>query len=147
MELNKLLKENLIKMDLNSKTKDEVLEELVELLIQGGVVEDKGKFLEVLKERERITTTGIGMGIAIPHGKDSTVLTPAVAFGKSELGIDYDSLDGEPAKLFFLIAVPEGGNNEHLAILSKLSRKLIHEEVRMKLFAAKTYQEILKAFE
>jgi PTS system nitrogen regulatory IIA component len=85
--------------------------------------------------------------IAIPHGKDNTVVKPALAFGLSKSGIDYKSMDGEPAKIFFLIAVPEKSDNMHLQILSTISRKLMHEEVREKLYNSKTYEDILKAFE
>lgn len=146
MELQKLLTSQNVIFDLISTTKRDVISELIQVLGNEGMVSDVEKFTKVVMAREEITSTGIGMGIAIPHGKSNFVNQPAVVFGKSLKGIEYDSLDNEPAKLFFLIAVPEESDNEHLKILSHLSRKLIHESVRNKLESAQTYDEIINAF-
>src|SRR5699024_4849458 len=99
----------------------------------------------VLK-REKEGTTGIGMGVAIPHGKSKTVQQPTLVFGKSKGGIEYDSLDGNPVYLMFLIAVPENSSDEHLKILSHLSRKLMREEIRNQLMNLEQKSEFYTIF-
>lgn len=86
------------------------------------------------------------MGIAIPHGKSSAVKEASIVFGRSNKGIDYDSMDGKPAHLFFLIAVPEESSDLHLRALSEISRKLMHNDVREQLFKAETFEDFIKAF-
>jgi PTS system nitrogen regulatory IIA component len=147
MDISELLTKERVKFDLKSDSKEKVLDELISLLYKDGIIKDDKRFKQVVMKREEEFSTGIGMGIAIPHGKDNTVVKPALAFGLSKSGIDYKSMDGEPAKIFFLIAVPEKSDNMHLQILSTISRKLMHEEVREKLYNSKTYEDILKAFE
>lgn len=146
MELRQLLRPQLVEPSLRADTKIDVISELVKILAGEGLVTNTEEFTKVVMAREELGSTGVGMGIAIPHGKSGFVKEPAVVFGKSQKGIDYDSLDGEPAKLFFLIAVPEESNDEHLKILSGLSRKLMHEDVRSKLEAAESYEEVINAF-
>lgn len=141
--LTDLFTEELMIKELNSTTKQEVLKEMVELLDQNNKLKNKKKFLKAVMKREAEFSTGIGMGVAIPHGKSNGVKEPALVFARSKAGIDYDSMDGNPAHLFFLIAVPESANDEHLNILSMLSRKLMHEEVRQKLLNASSYDEII----
>jgi fructose-specific phosphotransferase system IIA component len=97
--------------------------------------------------REAQSTTGIGMGIAIPHGKSNAVKKTSIAFGRSERGVDFQSLDSELAHLFFLIAVPEDAKDEHLRLLSQLSRKLVHQEVRQRLMETGSKEEVLKILE
>src|SRR5690606_36915329 len=104
-------------------------------------------FKQAILAREEQSTTGIGDGIAIPHAKTSAVKEPAVAFGRTKTGADFDSLDGKPAHLFFMIAAPEGANNTHLEVLSRLSSILIKEEVREKLMTAETKDDILAIFD
>jgi len=96
--------------------------------------------------REKEFSTGIGMGIAIPHAKDSSVKEAALTLGISKAGIDYEALDGSLAHIFFLIAVPAESNDVHLKVLSYISRKLMHQEIRDRLLSAATYEEILAAF-
>lgn len=146
MELKDLLTKERVEFQLKSKNKLDVIDELVDILYKDGKLKDKEKFKKVVIKREEEFTTGIGMGIAIPHGKDNSVVEPALAFGLSKDGIDYDSMDGNPAHIFFLIAVPEKSNDEHLKILSMLSRKLMHEEVRKNLMTAVTYEDVINAF-
>lgn len=110
---------------------DEILQELVDVLDNGGALENKDEFLKVVKAREAISSTGLEEGIAIPHGKTKAVKKPAVAFGRSE-GVDFNSLDGEPSKLFFMIAAPEDATDSHIETLSKLTDKLLDDEVREK---------------
>ncbi|SNX53578.1 fructose PTS transporter subunit IIA [Thermoanaerobacterium sp. RBIITD] len=117
--IEKILDKDMMIFDLKSKDKLSVLKELINLLVSKGIVTDSDKFLDVVLKREEEYTTGIGMGIAIPHGKSSLVKRAALVFGKSKEGIDYDSMDGKPAHLFFLIAAPENSDNLHLKILAK----------------------------
>ncbi|MGL4897295.1 MAG: PTS fructose transporter subunit IIABC, partial [Cetobacterium sp.] len=137
-----MLEKKYIKLKLTGKTKDEILQELVDILDDGGALENKDEFLKVVKAREATSSTGLEEGIAIPHGKTKAVKKPAVAFGRSE-GVDFNSLDGEPSKLFFMIAAPEDATDSHIETLSKLTNKLLDDEVREKLENAKTEDEIL----
>ncbi|MEG0561446.1 MAG: fructose-specific PTS transporter subunit EIIC [Cetobacterium sp.] len=131
-----------IKLKLTGKTKDEILEELVEVLNAGGALNDKDEFLKVVKQREATSSTGLEEGIAIPHGKTTAVKIPAVAFGRSE-GVDFDSLDGEKSKLFFMIAAPEDATDSHIETLSKLTSKLLDDELRERLEKASTEDEVI----
>jgi nitrogen PTS system EIIA component len=133
--------------ELKSSTKSEVLDELIDILDSDEKITDKKAFKEEVLKREEIFSTGIGMGIAIPHGKSSTVKEASIVFGKSPNGIDYDSMDGEPAYLFFLIAVPLGAEDTHLKALSEISRKLMHNDVREKLKEVKTFEEFITIFD
>lgn len=133
--------------DLKASTKDEVIDELIDILAEDAKITNKGEFLEAVLDREKQFSTGIGMGIAIPHGKSAAVKEASIVFGKSEKGIDYQSMDDEPAHLFFLIAVPKEANDLHLKALSEISRRLMHSEVREQLLKAQSFEELIKAFE
>ncbi|ADV78786.1 MAG TPA: PTS fructose transporter subunit IIA [Thermoanaerobacter sp.] len=146
MEIKDVLNEKMMVFDLKAKDKNGVLEELVSVLKENGVVDDEEGFLEVVKRREEEFSTGIGYGVAIPHGKSSLVKKPAIVFGKSRQGIDYNSMDGKPAHLFFLIAVPDNSDELHLKVLAELSRSLMHKEVREELEKALTPEEVINAF-
>lgn len=146
MDISELLTESRIIFDLKSTDKEGVLDELINLLSNDNIITDKEQYKKAVLKREEEFTTGIGMGIAIPHGKSPAVKAPALAFGLSKKGVDYKSMDGKPANIFFLIAVPEKSDNTHLQILSMLSRKLMHEDVRSALYNAKTYKDVLEAF-
>ena len=143
MNLNELLTVKQIKLELTSKTKEDVIIEMVKILDENNRLIDKDKYLKAVIDREKEFSTGIGMGVAIPHGKSSGVKEPALIFGRSVTGIDYESMDDEPAHLFFLIAVPEESSNEHLKILSQISRKLMHKELRDSLMKASSEQEVI----
>ncbi len=144
MEILKIIKKEYMNLALKAQSKNEVIEELANLLDQAGVVEDIEKLIHDIKIRESLSTTGIGFKIAIPHAKSKYIKEPAIAFGKSKQGIDYDSMDGLDAKLFFLICMPEQGGNMHLKALAKLSRNLIHESFRNALENATTKEEVLE---
>ncbi|WP_291256290.1 fructose-specific PTS transporter subunit EIIC [Fusobacterium sp.] len=141
-----MLSKEFIKMNLTGKNKNEILEEMVDILDKGGVLNDKEEYLRVVKEREATSSTGLEEGIAIPHGKTKAVKKATIAFGKSETGVDFNSLDGEKARLFFMIAAPEGTTDEHIEMLSKITNKLLNDEFREKLDNAKTEDEIIKLF-
>ncbi|MHC1684777.1 MAG: fructose-specific PTS transporter subunit EIIC [Clostridiaceae bacterium] len=143
MKITELLKKDTIILDLNSSAKAEVIEELVSKLNDAGRLNDKEEYKKAILAREEQFSTGIGDGIAIPHAKTSAVKTPALAFGRSKNGVDYDSLDGAPAYIFFMIAASEGAHSDHIETLSRLSTLLMNEDFRKKLLEAKTEDEIL----
>ena len=146
MNIQDLLSASRVKFTLQSQNKMEVIDELIEILDADGKLSDKDKYKEAVLRREKEFSTGIGMGIAIPHAKDSSVKEAALTLGISKEGINYEALDGTPAHLFFLIAVPADSNDVHLKVLSYISRKLMHQEVRDRLMSAKTYEDVLSAF-
>ncbi|AKL94836.1 PTS system fructose-specific EIIABC component FruA [Clostridium aceticum] len=147
MEIKDVLDTKLMILDIKSQSKKEVVKELIKPLVKEGIVKNQDSFFETIMHRETLSTTGIGMGIAIPHGKSDMVTRPSIVFGKSKEGVDYEALDGEPSYIFFLIAVPEGSDNEHLKVLSQLSRKLMHEETRTKLMQATSEEEVIRVFD
>lgn len=136
-----------VSFNLKASTKDEVLEELIQILINDGKIIDKDEFKKAVLKREEEFSTGIGMGIAIPHGKSSAVKEASIVFGRSSKGIDYQSMDDEPAHLFFLIAVPEQSSDLHLRALSEISRKLMHADIRERISNADTFEDFIKVFE
>ncbi|MBP2033282.1 PTS system fructose-specific IIA component/PTS system nitrogen regulatory IIA component [Clostridium algifaecis] len=136
-----------VSFDLKATNKDEVINELIQILYDDGKIIDKDKFRGAVLKREQEFSTGIGMGIAIPHGKSNAVKEASIAFGRSSSGIDYESMDEKPAHLFFLIAVPEESSDVHLRALSEISRKLMHTETREKLFKVQSFEEFIKVFE
>ncbi|MES3703120.1 fructose-specific PTS transporter subunit EIIC [Staphylococcus arlettae] len=142
MRITELLTLDTIAMDVEATNKNGVIDELVNQLNQAGKLNDVEAYKEAIHQREGQSTTGIGEGIAIPHAKVAAVETPAIAFGKSKAGIDYQSLDMQPAHLFFMIAAPEGGAQTHLDALAKLSGILMDEQVRADLLAAETPEEV-----
>lgn len=136
-----------VNFNLKSRNKDEVISELIDILYEDGKVTDKEALKTAVVNREKEFSTGIGMGIAIPHGKCSAVKEAAITFGISKEGIDYGSMDDKPAHLFFLIAVPEESSDIHLRALSEISRKLMHTDVREKIYASNNFDEFIKVFE
>lgn len=117
--------------------------QMVELLAKSGSLEDKKKFKQAILERERLSTTGIGEGIAIPHGKSSAVKRAALAAMVVPQGVDFASADGAPVHLLFMIAVPEEGAELHLEVLERLAAMLMDEDFRKRLTAAKDAAEFL----
>ncbi|MGG3912346.1 PTS fructose transporter subunit IIABC [Rossellomorea vietnamensis] len=144
MRITELLTKDTIQLHISSHLKNGVIDELVSVLDQSGKLQDRDEFKKAILNREAQSTTGIGEGIAIPHAKTSAVKAPAIAFGKSEEGVDYESLDGAPAHLFFMIAATEGANQTHLEALSRLSSMLMDMDVRKALLNAGTKEEILE---
>ncbi|QAT41346.1 PTS sugar transporter subunit IIA [Clostridium sp. JN-9] len=136
-----------VSFDLKAVNKNQAIDELIDILYKDGKISDKEEFKKAVLKREEEFSTGIGMGIAIPHGKSKAVVEPSIAFGKSTKGIDYESMDDKPAYLFFLIAVPEESSDVHLKALSEISRKLMHSEIREMIMNATSFEEFIKAFE
>ncbi|WP_428907983.1 PTS fructose transporter subunit IIABC [Niallia sp. Krafla_26] len=143
MKITELLTKETIHLSLKSTQKTEVMGELITVLDNAGKLNDRHQYKEAILAREAQSTTGVGEGIAIPHAKTNAVKQSAIAFGRSKEGIDFDSFDGQPAQLFFMIAATEGANNTHLEALSRLSTILLKEDVRRELLAASTANEIL----
>ena len=144
MRITELLTKDTIAMDLSASDKNGVIDELVNQLDKAGKLSDVASFKEAIHNRESQSTTGIGEGIAIPHAKVAAVKSPAIAFGKSKEGVDYQSLDMQPAHLFFMIAAPEGGAQTHLDALAKLSGILMDENVRERLIHAESPEKYCK---
>ena len=126
MHIMSFLKPNAVTCDLKAQSKDDVIPDLVDLLVKAGAVRDKHveTITRVLREREALGSTGIGHGVAIPHGKTDMVPDLVSAFGVSRTGVNFDSLDGEPVYLFFLLVAPENSAGPHLKALARISRLL-----------------------
>ncbi|RLB08152.1 MAG: PTS sugar transporter subunit IIA [Deltaproteobacteria bacterium] len=142
MKIIDILDKNCIIEELASQDKKGALEELVSVLVDNDRLKDKEKALQVLLEREKLGSTGIGDGIAIPHGKLKGIKGIICSFGRSKNGIDFQSLDGKPTHLFFLLLAPEDSAGEHLKALARLSRLLKDTQFRERLMEAKTKEEI-----
>jgi len=139
-----LIEQNLIELDLKAKNRDEAIEELSNMAFKAEKISSVEEFMNSVLEREKSYTTGVGNGIAIPHGKCDAVKEVTVVFGRSNCGIEWDSLDGKPVYLVFLLGIPaENAENTHLKILSQLSRKLMDENFVQTLKAASSKDEIL----
>ena len=145
MKITDLLTKDTIVLNMKASSKSEAIDELVGQLDQAGKLENRDEYKQAIQAREEQSTTGIGEGIAIPHAKTSAVKDPAIAFGRSQDGLDYESLDGQPTNLFFMIAASEGANNTHLETLSRLSSYLMDTKFREQLEAAKTEADVIEA--
>lgn len=145
MRITQLLTEQTIILDLKAGSKQEVLAEMISQLDKAGKLTDSKLFQADILAREEQSTTGIGDGIAIPHAKSKAVKSPAIGFGRSREGLDYQSLDGQPAHLFFMIAATEGANDDHLEALSRLATFLMDSKFRDRMLAATTKEEVLQA--
>ena len=146
MKINDILLKELMIMDLQGTTKEGVIDEMIASLSANGIINDVAVYKEGIMKRESQTSTGLGDGIAMPHAKNKAVVKPAVVFAKSAAGVDYASLDGQPAHLFFMIAAPEGANNVHLEVLASLSRLLINPDFTASLKKAQTPEEVQGLF-
>jgi PTS system fructose-specific IIC component len=144
MKITELLTKDTIILNLKSKTKTEVINELVNKLHEAGKLNNKEEYKKAILKREEEFSTGVGEGVAIPHAKTSAVKVPALAFGYSKEGIDYDSLDGQPAHIFFMIAGQDNADNEHLETLSRLSVMLMNEDFKKKLLTIKSKEDLIK---
>ncbi|HVZ80806.1 MAG TPA: PTS sugar transporter subunit IIA [bacterium] len=144
MQILDFLSVDAIKLSLESKNKKDAIKELVEVLFKSGKIKDKKKMVQTLLEREELGSTGIGQGIAIPHGKSDTVSDLAAAFGLSQDGISFDSLDGEPVNIFFMLVAPEGAAGAHLKALARISSLLKDKYFRKSLLSAKSPEDVIK---
>ncbi|WP_382385121.1 fructose-specific PTS transporter subunit EIIC, partial [Ligilactobacillus acidipiscis] len=146
MDIRELLMKDIMIMDLEADTKAGVIDEMVHHYYEKGIIDDEELYKKDILAREEENSTGMGDGIAIPHAHDAAVKKPAVMFARSVKGVDYDSLDGQPAHLFFMIAAPEGGDNTHLQALAALSQVLLDPAVVSSLNDADTPDKVQAIF-
>ncbi|OCH37411.1 PTS fructose transporter subunit IIABC [Vibrio cyclitrophicus] len=139
-----LINQDLIKLSLSADSKEDVFKELIDVLYAQGRISDKAQFLADIKAREEQGNTGFEEGIALPHAKSAAVIKPAVVIGVHKQGIEYGADDGQPSKLFFMIASPDGGDNHHIEVLAELSSKLIEEGFIESFMNAQSEQEALE---
>ena len=147
MKIQDVLNKNVMLFDLQATDKEGVINEMVQSLVDNGVVTDFETFKTGIMNREAQTSTGLGDGIAMPHSKNEAVKKATVLFAKSNKGVDYASLDGQPTDLFFMIAAPEGANDTHLAALAELSKYLMKPGFADKLRQASTPDQVIAAFD
>ncbi len=144
--ISEILDTSCITLSLRSKRKPELIAELVSLLADAGKISDREAVCRTIMERERMSTTGIGDGIAIPHGLTPATEATHMAFGRRVPGAKFDAVDNRPVQLFFLMVGPERAHNEHLRLLSKLARYLHDQQLRKQLLGAKSPEEIVGLF-
>jgi mannitol/fructose-specific phosphotransferase system IIA component (Ntr-type) len=143
--LTDLLTVERIKIPLEGHSKDELLEELVSILVRTEGIQDGASVLNAVRERESILSTGIGHGVAIPHGKSASVPELRMAAGRSAVPVEFDALDGQPVALFFLLVGPESAAGPHIKALSRISRLVRRDDIRSRLVAARSPDEFLLA--
>jgi fructose-specific phosphotransferase system IIA component len=144
MDINKLTNKNLVNLNLKGDTKKEVLKEMIELFEKENRITSADEFYQTILAREEEGSTGLGRGIAIPHGKSETVEELTLAVGRTEKGIDYNSLDGKPVNLIFMVADYKGYSPGYLKMVSKLVSKLRIDEYRKSLMNAESEAEVIK---
>ena len=132
-------------VDLKGDTKEEIIAELVDSLSASEAISDRDKVLQAVLEREKIMSTGIGDGIAIPHGKSDSVVKLVAALGTQRRGVDFEALDGEPAYVFFLLVSPANVSGPHIKALARISRLLKNDDFKKKLITASSPEEIISA--
>lgn len=146
MKIQDLLNKKVMLLDLQATTKEAAIDEMINSLVDNGVVTDFDVFKAGIMAREAQTSTGLGDGIAMPHSKNAAVKEATVLFAKSNKGVDYESLDGQPTDLFFMIAAPEGANDTHLAALAELSKYLMQDGFADRLHKVTSPDEVIAAF-
>ncbi|PBB06244.1 PTS fructose transporter subunit IIABC [Salimicrobium humidisoli] len=144
MKITDLLKKDTMLLSTDASDKKGILDELTAKLETAGRLNDRDKFREAIQAREDQSTTGVGDGIAIPHAKSEAVKEPAIAFARSREGIEYESLDSQPAHLFFMIAATDSADNTHLEALSRLSSFLMDTDFRENLLKAESEEEVME---
>ena len=147
MKIQDLLRKDVMLLDLQATEKTAVIDEMIKSLTDHGYVTDFETFKEGILAREALTSTGLGDGIAMPHSKNSAVKEATVLFAKSNKGVDYESLDGQPTDLFFMIAAPEGANDTHLAALAELSQYLMKDGFADKLRQVTSPDQVIELFD
>ena len=145
MLLSDLLSIDRIRIPLNAASKDDVLRELVDVIATSDDVEDREVVLRAVREREAVLSTGIGNGVAIPHGKSTVIPELRMAAGTAKAPLEFDALDGQPVRLVFMLIGPETAAGPHIKALSRISRIVRNDSVRERLIAARTAEEFLRA--
>ena len=146
MQISEFVDERAVSCELTGTTKEAIIRDLVGLLVRSGAIKDRdaGKLLQILLEREALGSTGIGQGVAIPHGKTDCVQTLVGAVGVARSGVDFESLDGETAHIFFLLVAPQDSAGPHLKALARISRLLKEKHFRDSLRNAKDEKTLIK---
>lgn len=144
IKLAELLDQPTIDLDLDATSKEDVLAKLVQVLERAGKVPEDNSLLESLIEREGLGSTGIGHGVAIPHARSDQVKSFAVAMARTRDNIDFDAVDGQPTRLFFLLVAPENGGNDHLFLLAKIARIVKDAKTRERLMAVDSSADVLE---
>ncbi|HEL1350707.1 TPA: PTS sugar transporter subunit IIA [Streptococcus equi subsp. zooepidemicus] len=147
MKIQDLLRKDIMILDLQAISKEAAIDEMITELVEHGIIHDFDVFKKSILAREEQTSTGLGDGIAMPHSKNVVVDQPAVLFAKSNKGVDYKSLDGQPTDLFFMIAAPQGANDTHLAALAELSQYLLKDGFADQLRKATSPDEVIAVFD
>lgn len=147
MKLIDLLKINYIKYPLAASNKVDVIKELLSLFSENNLIDNREEVLKAVLEREKILSTGLGNGVAIPHCKTNSVEEFGVALGIHSKGVDFQSLDHKPAHIIFLLIGPENKPGFHIRLLSRISRIISKEDVRRQILASKTPEEIYRIFQ
>ncbi|UCD64197.1 MAG: PTS sugar transporter subunit IIA [Candidatus Zixiibacteriota bacterium] len=143
MKLSKFCDESLVIFSLKAEGKNDVIEELVDLVATSNMVKNRDQLLQDVVDRESLVTTGVGYGVAFPHAKTRSVKGIIIAFGRSSQGIDFDAMDHKPVHLFFLIAAPEDAIGAHLNVMARLSYLMKSEKNRQKLLEATSPGDVL----
>ena len=140
MNLTQLIQFDLVQFGFTAKDKKDALNKLTDMLVEEGMIGNKDEFSKALLEREELSTTGVGDGIAIPHAKASCFEKAMIIYAKSDTGVEWESFDGQPAKHIFMICAPANGADEHLKALATLSTALMNPEVKGKLDNTTNYE-------
>ncbi|MBL3530756.1 PTS sugar transporter subunit IIA [Companilactobacillus zhachilii] len=147
MEILDLLNKNQMNFNIEADTKENVIREMAKMFLKDGVITDIDKYVESVMEREETGTTGVGGGIAIPHGKSEVVKTSSIAFAKLSRPVAWDALDGKDVSMVFMLSIPGGSESkEHLRVLSLLAQRLMDDDVIDALKVAKTKDDIINIF-
>lgn len=146
MKIAEVLSKNLMSFDIHGNSKREVIENIADLMVDNGIVVNKSDYVDSVMEREYEGTTGVGNGIAIPHGKSLSVKKAAVAFVKLKQNVDWQALDDKPVNMVFLLAIPEHSQtSDHLKVLSRLATSLMDDNVIKSLEKSTTEDEVIHA--
>lgn len=144
MDISSIIKKDIVFLGLKANSREEVLDAMIDGMAKSGYIIDKKQYHTAVDEREKKGTTGIGFGVAIPHGKSDGVNAPCIAFARLETPVDWNSFDGKPVNTVFMIGVPQkNAGNDHLKILIAISKKLMHEDFRDELSKAETPDDVL----
>ncbi len=143
-KISELISPDAILLELGAREKLEVIKELVQPLVASGAITDEEAFLAAIARRENLESTGIGLGVAIPHARTPAVARIVLAFGRSEAGVDFSSLDGKLSHIVFLIAAPEQQKTDYIVTLARLSKLLRREDVREALTRAETPEQVIR---
>ncbi len=146
MKISDILSPDVIEVNLDAKDKEDSLNKIIALAAKSKKILDLNKVSETILEREKLVSTGVGKGFAIPHGKTDAISDIVAAFVITKDPIDFDSIDGEPVRFIFLLVGKETLLNTHIKLLSRISRLMNKDEFRSKLLEAKTKEEVLKIF-